>query len=651
MSFWTPLSSSASDASGPSKSNRILGPDGVHYTQGEAARLVLIIRTACEACRNRKLKCSGTLPENGGCERCGSDRIECVYSARAPIGRPKKRKVEDGEDDINTPAPSLSSPSSKSGKTQATSKAKKTAADSLHSLATKIKTEESPSLGSPFHGQERLSFPAAMASPALQHMQNISNYSGSPAGSEHFQRHSPQDSRTNSFSVLHTFSGYQDPAHTSGIAAASFDNGRPASTPTVWSQNNLPYTMTPTDTLTPHSSFSPAVLSHSAQDAHSSRPPEPQPNLAAAKMPSLDDLSVAAFLQSLDTLEISPAELLQQHLQQQTVNSNHASTSATSNFDSSAPYALDNAVAFSSGSQLSASSVEAWATSSAILQPGLSFAVPADFSWWDLGINGADFADSNAPSVSATPATEPASHVVRLVFSICSGWSCHRHNICRSAFFPNTPAQRSNGRPRRPTFSADQLWPRGADAGMGQGQLHHTVAATETGLGWSTLPGHTGESLSSPARVRQTRLQNIAAAHQSLERLQNRQKRPAALLKPNASHHLFRQKRRWHRAALAKRKRLSQWQLRQNPGQRAAVLASLREFDRVASNIDFTSSASVHEHKIEMGPLSTSAAISGKLSHGHDSERKRHAATHSHHLAKCIAFPTRAVKAAPASAI
>ncbi len=86
---------------GSGKADRILGPDGKLYTQGEAARLGLIIRTACEACRNRKLKCSGTLPEDGGCGRCKSDNVECVYSARAPIGRPKKRKVEEEQDAVS----------------------------------------------------------------------------------------------------------------------------------------------------------------------------------------------------------------------------------------------------------------------------------------------------------------------------------------------------------------------------------------------------------------------------------------------------------------------------------------------------------------------------------------------------------------------
>ena len=54
--FLPPVNVSVASISS-NKANHILGPDGQVYTQGEAAKLGLIIRTACEACRNRKLKC------------------------------------------------------------------------------------------------------------------------------------------------------------------------------------------------------------------------------------------------------------------------------------------------------------------------------------------------------------------------------------------------------------------------------------------------------------------------------------------------------------------------------------------------------------------------------------------------------------------
>ncbi|KAE8212924.1 hypothetical protein CF327_g3507 [Tilletia walkeri] len=71
------------------------------------------IRAACESCRTRKLKCSGqpvdaamqaTNIVAGGpdavnkCARCAKEGTECLFASRAPIGRPKKRKSEDGTD-------------------------------------------------------------------------------------------------------------------------------------------------------------------------------------------------------------------------------------------------------------------------------------------------------------------------------------------------------------------------------------------------------------------------------------------------------------------------------------------------------------------------------------------------------------------------
>ncbi|KAF1989512.1 hypothetical protein K402DRAFT_350459 [Aulographum hederae CBS 113979] len=54
--------------------------------------------SACDACRSRKLKCSGDNPK---CVRCQQDEIECVYSTQKRMGRPRKR-ARDSEGDENT---------------------------------------------------------------------------------------------------------------------------------------------------------------------------------------------------------------------------------------------------------------------------------------------------------------------------------------------------------------------------------------------------------------------------------------------------------------------------------------------------------------------------------------------------------------------
>ncbi|CAE7012541.1 hypothetical protein CFE70_002237 [Pyrenophora teres f. teres 0-1] len=49
------------------------------------------LHAACDECRTRKLKCSGNTPK---CERCNREKMECIYSPRKQMGRPRKRMRE-----------------------------------------------------------------------------------------------------------------------------------------------------------------------------------------------------------------------------------------------------------------------------------------------------------------------------------------------------------------------------------------------------------------------------------------------------------------------------------------------------------------------------------------------------------------------------
>ncbi|SPO28053.1 uncharacterized protein UTRI_04444_B [Ustilago trichophora] len=649
-----PVSVSASP-SGSSRSNRILGPDGQLYTQGEAAKLGLIIRTACEACRNRKLKCSGTLPENGGCERCSSDGIQCVYSARAPIGRPKKRKAEEGEDVKCTPGPSSCSPTVKSIP-QSAVKGKAKSKVSPPSVTARVKSEESAYFDPPF-----------TASPALHHVQNSAylseqtRLSASPAHSDKLQRHSSHDGHQAAFVASTNFGLYEDPMQTPGVPIPSGSSSRLASTPTVWSQSQVPFAMTPTDTMTPHSVISPALASASFGHGQNPRSVEAQASSSsAAKLPSLDDLSVAAFLQSLDTLEISPAELFQQQQQQHLFSGETSSsgTPVTSNaYGLGTPFDTANTGVGSNMNQVSASSVEQWATSSAILQPGLSFAVPADFSWWDLGINGADFGGSATASVAATPSTEPNSMpfptgggAAQPAMAATLSHGSHGSN----GDGPNATAHSSPastvaiGRPRRPTFSADQLWPRGADAGMGQGQIQHTIAATETGLGWSTLPGpnHVAEALSSPIedKAKESTERSCCSSKSAKTAALSPSTQQSSKVEQNAA-----------KASCCSSKSAPKMPCEETAKPTSCCAGKSKEASYASPpppkeetksccsghGPGSAAASSTSEHQIEMGPLSTSAAVTG--SHRDlDSERKQHAVLHSHHPSKvhCVPNPS-----------
>ncbi|SPO28566.1 uncharacterized protein UTRI_04444 [Ustilago trichophora] len=658
-----PISVSASP-SGTIKSNRILGPDGQLYTQGEAAKLGLIIRTACEACRNRKLKCSGTLPENGGCERCNSDGIQCVYSARAPIGRPKKRKAEEGEDVKCTPGPFSSSPTVRST-SQTGVKGKAKSKVTPPSVTARVKTEETAFIDSPLTAQDRYVF---ATSPALHHVQNsayrseLTRLSASPAHSDKLQRHSSHDGHQAAFMAPNTFGLYEDPTQTTGLPVPSGSSSRLASTPTVWSQSQIPFAMTPTDTMTPHSVISPALASTSFPNASQNpTPAKAQPSSsAAAKLPSLDDLSVAAFLQSLDTLEISPAELFQQQQQQHLFSgetSSFGTPIAANAYGLGTPFDTTNTTVGSNMNQVTASSVEQWATSSAILQPGLSFAVPADFSWWDLGINGADFGGSATASVAATPSTEPKSFTLptdgggAAQPAMAATLSHRSHETMgdrQSATAHSSPAATVHtGRSRRPTFSADQLWPRGADAGMGQGQIQHTIAATETGLGWSTLPGpnHVLESLSSPTEdqakevaersccsSKSTKTASLSPSIQQSGKVEQNAEKASCCSSKSASKMPSDETTKSASCCADKNKKTSYTPPLPKEETRSCCSGH---------SLSTAPAPSTSEHQIEMGPLSTSAAVTG--AHGDlDSERKRHAALHSHHPSKvhCVPNPS-----------
>ncbi|KAK1078196.1 hypothetical protein LTR33_007440 [Friedmanniomyces endolithicus] len=53
-------------------------------------------RAACDECREKKLRCTGEQP---ACARCARESLACVHSAQKQMGRPKKRRRVEREDD------------------------------------------------------------------------------------------------------------------------------------------------------------------------------------------------------------------------------------------------------------------------------------------------------------------------------------------------------------------------------------------------------------------------------------------------------------------------------------------------------------------------------------------------------------------------
>ncbi|SPO35677.1 uncharacterized protein PSFLO_01148 [Pseudozyma flocculosa] len=524
----------------PSRPNRaILGPDGQYYTPGEAAKLGLTIRTACEACRTRKLRCSGTPPEQGGCQRCSSDAIPCIYTARAPIGRPKKRKVEQGDEDADKPASaevrqarpssklssvkSSTDPSSRVGKARPQKKQAKAVQHSARerqpAALHEIKGEASASLR---HG----SMPDSVPSDFAQLL--------SAAAAVHGQADAAEDSQHSSASQAPR-PGLLPPERHHLSHAPSYLPSHPTPSHAGNAPSHSPSTG-PVETALSHadylgnSPFRPATASFAQPSSMSPHDPS---------VPSLDDLSIAAFLQSLDTLEIEPSELLNRHVgaagnsvdrsrstlkapdsgggmvmgsagsswangHQPSFPTSTRQSAFTSSREQTADHTLalpPSATATPGVDAISAEDLEAqfneWSSSSAILQDGLSFAVPADFSWWDLGPS----LDPDLSSTAATPANElaqagpwgpvsrpPSRYLVKDPPS-------HRRN--------DPAARHGQDWSNRAAHAGLQLstrWPRGAENGMGQGQIQTTGNASATGLSWASIPlSPVGPSTAQPA--------------------------------------------------------------------------------------------------------------------------------------------------------
>jgi hypothetical protein len=71
-------------------------------TSGVQTRMLIVLQG------QKKLKCDGGYPT---CGRCSTISESCIYSARLPMGRPKKRKVISESEQHDSSAASRTSPS------------------------------------------------------------------------------------------------------------------------------------------------------------------------------------------------------------------------------------------------------------------------------------------------------------------------------------------------------------------------------------------------------------------------------------------------------------------------------------------------------------------------------------------------------------
>ena len=186
--------------------------------------------------------------------------------------------------------------------------------------------------------------------------------------------------------------------------------------------------------LSPRSTASSSRTSVSGEHALL-RPPQDDARLSTS--PSLDNLAVAAFLNSLDSLEIGSSDGL-------TSGMLDAWTAAPPQSPS-----MQGGAGGPSGS---------WGLPCSVVDNDVSYAVPADFSWW-----APDWLDNVPPPPPPPPGGKGSGPLA-------------------------ASAQAAALRSDASSSSSTSTWPRGKDAGMGSGRIETEQGAILEGQGWEQEP-------------------------------------------------------------------------------------------------------------------------------------------------------------------
>ncbi|CEH13747.1 TRANSCRIPTION FACTOR PDR1-RELATED [Ceraceosorus bombacis] len=376
---------------------------------------VLPPRSACESCRSRKLKCDGSAK----CARCIEEGKDCVYKIRKPIGRPKKRKgAENDMEDEPRPSPS----SLNGGAQRANGKMSGHLPSSAGPLSHTLNGEEGSKKQ---RSDNRQSVP--VASP------------GYPATPSH-----EQPSQGGPF---------QSPRAPYGLSQvpAEWDHRHPGAA----SSGTTSTATTASSQASPWSSMSSADTSLNSEAGF--------PHLGAAgglatadsASPNLDNLAVAAFLNSLDTLEIGSSDGL-------TIGMINAWPD---------PLATANEAFMSNGAPSSSSATAAVVPTtrhSSAMDKDVSYAVPADFSWW------------NPTWLDQTAGSSHSAAAQNLLVSEATREGQQQHMKGSSGSISTLGP---TGGTLEPAWESPRSWPRGVDGGMGQGELR-TSEGVFVGTGW-----------------------------------------------------------------------------------------------------------------------------------------------------------------------
>lgn len=292
----------------------------------------LPVRTACNFCRSKKIKCDKTAVEDGGCARCKREEIMCCYDVRDPIGRPKKRRMTGDSSPVQTSSTTIhQSPQ------YARIRPKDSPSNNLSSNLERSYAESGMSLA---QGNGSLSNLTNKFLPI-----NVS-YPSAIASSSQWPNLPPLNAVPQKYNNVYNVGKSQNAQMRNNYTTQSTSQSM---SPSNQSAATSSHGMTPSSSTTTFETIRPS----SFDDA-----------------PNLSDLGLAAFLESLDTLEINTEDGL---------TSAMLEALAASTLKEDVAHAQIHQQSFLPSLSSSVNSIQ----NTANLQGSTSYAVPADLSWAD----------------------------------------------------------------------------------------------------------------------------------------------------------------------------------------------------------------------------------------------------------------------------
>ncbi|PWN37496.1 uncharacterized protein FA14DRAFT_14583 [Meira miltonrushii] len=292
----------------------------------------LPIRTACNFCRSKKIKCDKTAIEDGGCARCKREEIMCCYDVRDPIGRPKKRRMTGDASPVQSSSSTIH---------QSPQQARITP-KGLTSNTISFNPERSYAEAGMYQPQSN----GSLSSLTNKFSPINASYSSAIASSSQWPNLPPLNAVPPKYNNIYNVGKPQNAQLRNNYAAQPTSQSLSPSNQSVATSS---HGMTPSSSTTTFETIRPSSI----DDA-----------------PNLSDLGLAAFLESLDTLEINTEDGLTAAMLE---------ALAASSLKEDVTHAQIHQQSFLPSLSSSVNSIQ----NTANLQGSTSYAVPADLSWAD----------------------------------------------------------------------------------------------------------------------------------------------------------------------------------------------------------------------------------------------------------------------------